>query len=297
MVVSAIIAILIQATLPVDPAHTMQLPWDDCVDHYGKNTAEVQIQACSEIINSYIPDENDLAVAHSNRALSYASIENYELAIIDFDRSIELNQTDHWPIYNRAISSIKLNDDNTALNYMNRAINLKPNFFEALLERGQIHLRQENLLLALSDFDRVVELSPNNSVAHAFRGIALWNQGKTREAIQAFERAQRLDPDTLGVAENLQRLRAIQEAGPRREMTTYRDCVLAAASRLERSGERADIVASAAIETCRTERATFENAAQENWDWRMARRVAEISQEELTKAAQARVVELRSRRR
>ncbi len=313
-------------------AHSQEvaLPWEICTDESESHTGVQQIAACSTIIASSDTTPENLSIALQNRGLSFVGESNYERAIVDFDRALSITPENAWLHYNRALASyhsgdfegsIRFNtqaiqrdarfakayhnrgnaylandDRESALRDYNEAVLLDGALRDALINRGRLHLERDNYALALADFDAVVRLSPSDAVGHAFRGMVLAEKGELRDAVAAFERALRLDPETPGVQANLAMLRERQRSAPTAEMTVYRDCVLAAAVRLERSGEDADVVAASAVETCRGPSGLLQAEVTRRSGYRAATTLEAVFRDRLVSEAQARVVEIRSRR-
>lgn len=79
-------------------------------------------------------------------------------------------------------------------------------------------------------------------------------------------------------------------------MAAYRTCVDRAAVRLERSGEAADVVAQAAVESCQETLRTLLNVEAGD-DWRYARVLRERVNAAMVTRAQSHVVSIRADRR
>lgn len=104
---------------------------------------------------------------------------------------------------------------------------------------------------------------------------------ETNRSAQGPERTQRLAPgDPVGQA----------------AVSAYRECVLRSAVRLERSGETADIVAAASVESCQAERSGMVRTIAGD-DWRYANVLGPTVDERVLSEAQARVVSIRATRR
>jgi len=86
-------------------------------------------------------EPNDTRV-YTNRGLTYRMLKNYERALEDFNRSLELNPL--WPdtFYGRSLTYYDLGDIRSAIEDCDRAITLKPDFKQAVRFK-QFLLRQE----------------------------------------------------------------------------------------------------------------------------------------------------------
>ncbi len=96
------------------------------------------------------PHDELAYIAYLVRGLIDRTLENYENALIDFDRAIEL----------------------------------RPDHPEAYLLRGQVHDFLDEHEEAVADYTKAIELKPGFAKAYAHRGFALEALGKSRHAIE-----------------------------------------------------------------------------------------------------------------
>jgi tetratricopeptide (TPR) repeat protein len=94
-------------------------------------------------------------------ALIYALELDFEEAIKEFDKAIELDPKNPDSHYNKGVALYKL------------------------------HRYEE----AIEEFDKAIELDPNNPVYHNNKGNALDDMGKYEEAIEEYDKAIELDPN------------------------------------------------------------------------------------------------------
>jgi tetratricopeptide (TPR) repeat protein len=115
-------------------------------------------------VNAQPPSVEDMAVArdHFNLGVKNGIDENFEDAIIEFQKAIELN----------------------------------PLFAEAFLYKGLAELEMQNYDQAVKDLTITIELDPGFSdQAHYFRGLARYNQDNLESAVDDFTIAIRMNPD------------------------------------------------------------------------------------------------------
>ena len=72
--------------------------------------------------------------------------------------------------YFRAITKMKLEDYNGAISDFNKAIELDPNNAGAYMNRGNTKIKLKDFYGAISDYTKVIELNPNDAVAYCYRG-------------------------------------------------------------------------------------------------------------------------------
>ena len=72
--------------------------------------------------------------------------------------------------YFRAITKMKLEDYNGAISDFNKAIEIDPNNAGAYMNRGNTKIKLKDFYGAISDYTKVIELNPNDAVAYCYRG-------------------------------------------------------------------------------------------------------------------------------
>jgi putative GTP pyrophosphokinase len=90
-----------------------------------------QYETALDDFNKAIELESGDTRVYTNRGLTYRMLKNYERALKDFNKSIELNPL--WPdtFYGRSLTYYDLGNINAALEDCDRAIALKPDFKQA----------------------------------------------------------------------------------------------------------------------------------------------------------------------
>jgi uncharacterized protein YecT (DUF1311 family) len=115
--------------------------WDLCA---GKEhpSADLQIGACTTIIDSGQEMPEDLGIAFGNRGNSYQATRDFRSAVADYDRAIQLNPNDSIMFGNRGIAYGSEGEIERAIADFSEAIRLNPNFAEALAHRGLLRLKK-----------------------------------------------------------------------------------------------------------------------------------------------------------
>ena len=72
----------------------------------------------------------------------------------------------------KGINSIQSEDYQQAIKDFDKAIELNPNLAEAYNNRGLVYGKLGNLQQAIKDFDKAIELNPKYAEAYCWRGIA-----------------------------------------------------------------------------------------------------------------------------
>jgi tetratricopeptide (TPR) repeat protein/predicted aspartyl protease len=127
------------------------------------------------------------SAALRRRGTASAGRRDFDAAIADFDRAIELDAADPENFYERGLALWQSGQPRRAFADFNKVIELEPDHAEALLARGTLRLRGGNDSAATADFQRALTLSPIESdlglrVAAAYQGT-----GKYARAIEQLD--------------------------------------------------------------------------------------------------------------
>jgi len=109
---------------------------------------------------------------YRKRADENSSKGEFDLALDDYGKAIELNSKD-------------------AVSYLNR---------------GRAYSNKKNYDLAIVDFDKTIELSPKDSTAYVMRADLHEKKGNSRQALDDYHKATELDATNEGAKTNLKRL-------------------------------------------------------------------------------------------
>jgi tetratricopeptide (TPR) repeat protein len=214
--------------------------------HYDK-LPEIQIPEYVDKQNIYISafeqsNENiDLTIesltkaiaeAYYNRGLAYLNSGDYDKAITDFNKAIELNPVyvdayyyrglayqfgENYPNYDKAITdfnnAIGLNpvyvdayyyrgsayyhkrDFDRAITDFNKAIGLNPVYVDAYYYRGSAYYFKDDFDRAITDYSKVIELNPVYVDAYYYRGLAYHFKDDDDSAITDYSKWIELKPE------------------------------------------------------------------------------------------------------
>jgi tetratricopeptide (TPR) repeat protein len=144
---------------------------------------------------------------HNDRGVAYLDMKDYPRATADFDRAIELDLRYAVPYNNRArVHVLSTGDHGRAIADLDRSIELNPKYALAFENRGLSYLELKDLVRAVADFDKAIELNPRSARAINARGVAHERQGSRDRAIVDYRRALEADPNFAAARENLTRL-------------------------------------------------------------------------------------------
>ncbi|MFH1440728.1 MAG: tetratricopeptide repeat protein [Candidatus Omnitrophota bacterium] len=130
-----------------------------------------------------------------NRGLTSQIRGDYEQAISDFTKAIEINPNDAHGYNNRGlIYEIKGSYDQAIADF-NKAIEINPDFEGPYCNRGNTYFDIGNYDQALADFSKDIELHPNSSIAYYGRANTYMHRGSYEQAIFDFTKAITITPD------------------------------------------------------------------------------------------------------
>jgi lipoprotein NlpI len=159
---------------------------------------DLRIDACTEIIRSEPVNTKDQAAAFRNRAAGHFEKHEYDLAISDYDRAIELDPKDGRSFTNRCLAYIRMGQydrlhDRTmydrGIRDCDQAISLDPKNAAAFTNRGIAFSIKGQHDRAIQDFDQAISLDPKDAVTFYDRGNEYRNKDQYDRAIQDYDRA------------------------------------------------------------------------------------------------------------
>jgi tetratricopeptide (TPR) repeat protein len=158
-------------------------------------------------------DEGDLSnknliVAHNDRGNAFGKSGEYQKALADFEKVIELKPDDPDAWYNHGLTLKRLGRIDDALENYNETIRLNPKYAKAYNNRGAIYGEKGQFASAISEFNQAIFLNGKDASAYFNRGLAYYSMGNYGKAIEDLERAIELNPDYIKAYENLAWLRA-----------------------------------------------------------------------------------------
>jgi tetratricopeptide (TPR) repeat protein len=110
-----------------------------------------------EILNRLITLNPTIAYAYNNRGFAKYKLGDFEGAIVDFDKSIDLkNDYFYWPPYNRANAKRALGRYKEAIEDFDLSLSYKPNHPEALNDRGETWEKMGERDKAIADYERAL---------------------------------------------------------------------------------------------------------------------------------------------
>jgi tetratricopeptide (TPR) repeat protein len=134
--------------------------------------------------------------AYNNRGILENRMKDYKSAIEDFNRALRGKADREKAYYNRGIAKLNLEDFNGAEEDFSRAIEINPGYSDAYNNRGFVRYEKlADFKGAIHDFDTAIGLSPAEPDLYYNRGNAKMLAGNYESAIADYDRALEIKPD------------------------------------------------------------------------------------------------------
>jgi tetratricopeptide (TPR) repeat protein len=119
----------------------------------------------------------------------------YEANVIKNTFKLERDPHNATLYCDRGAAHLMLQNYDGALSDFNRAIELKPNYADAYSNRGLVHYAQEKYQEALSDYNQAIEISNTDAVYFLNRGQVYRQLGSYEQALADLNRSTALVPN------------------------------------------------------------------------------------------------------
>ena len=129
-----------------------------------------------------------------NRGVTHLQQGEFDKAIAEFTKQIQLNPTSATTYGNRAGAYVGQGDLDKAIDDYTEAIRLDPELAGAYQGRGAAHHCNGEPDKAIADYDEAIRLNPRYAEAYNGRGDAYTEMGKFDKAIADYDEAIRLAP-------------------------------------------------------------------------------------------------------
>ena len=152
---------------------------------YDLGDYEGAVQDCNKAIEL----DPDYASAYYNRGIAKYGLGDYEGAVQDYSKAIELNPDYANAYYNRAYAKDNLGDYEGAVQDYSKAIELSDDCSSAYNNRGVAKHYLGDYKGAIQDYSKAIELDPYDKDAYRNRGLAKMMLGDNDAAREDFRRA------------------------------------------------------------------------------------------------------------
>ena len=133
------------------------------------------------------------AKTYMKRGLARSAASEWDRAISDFSKVIEIEPLNAVAYFNRGNAQQARGEHNRAIADYDKAISIDPRLAEAYNNRGVARQAKGDTTGALADYEQAIENGPQNARAYANRGLTRLFLGQEKDAAKDFERCKLLD--------------------------------------------------------------------------------------------------------
>ncbi len=151
-------------------------------------TPEQEIKMLDELVK----EDGNNAAALYNRAWLYASRNDFEKAVEDYTKAIQLDKGQADIYYNRGLLYLKMKKYDLAVKDFDEAITLNPRDADAYCNRGGVNNQLGKTDLAIRDYTEALKIRPNDTDVFYSRGVVHMSMGSKTKAIEDFKKAARM---------------------------------------------------------------------------------------------------------
>jgi tetratricopeptide (TPR) repeat protein len=192
---------LARAHLYLGNLHALNGEYEAALESYAAALASADVRELA----------SDAAVAYTNRGSIRYALEQYEAALEDLDRALELARQDANAYYHRANVHRALEQQEAALADLDQALELGPEQARAYASRGLVHHNMGAYTAALEDYARALELEPDSAEVYLNRGGTYATLGNFDAALADYARSLELDPQDADAYYNRGTVHAMME--------------------------------------------------------------------------------------
>jgi tetratricopeptide (TPR) repeat protein len=153
-----------------------------------------RITACSARLSHNDLKGKELAITLRNRGQGYAAKRDFDRAIADYDRAIEVDPTDAKSFDWRGGAYFGRRDYDRAIADYDQAIKLDPKNAVTFRNRGVAYRAKRDFDHALADLTQALQINPTDRDSIFERGLTYENKGDYDRGIADFSEVIRIDP-------------------------------------------------------------------------------------------------------
>ena len=112
----------------------------------------------------------------------------------------------------RADDNISKGEYDLAIVDYNKAVELNPKSVPAYFNRGRAFYFKRDFASAIESYSKVIELTPTDSIVYYNRGVSYEKMGDTQKASEDYQKAVELDENNTPAKENLKKIREAEQA-------------------------------------------------------------------------------------
>ena len=133
--------------------------------------------------------------AYCNRGSAYERKDDCVKALRDYDKAAELNPKDPIIYFNRGLIHERNGELDRAIDDLNKAIELNPKYFFAYNRRGAAYYNKGDYEKAAGDLSKTIESGFADAITYYNRGLAYKKLGEKDKAVSDHNKAAELDQE------------------------------------------------------------------------------------------------------
>jgi len=149
-----------------------------------------------------LKDKNDINLKarnyeyYFNRAQDKFELADYEEAILDYNKALELSPTEICLVYSmRGNAKRNLGDFDGAISDQNKALDFDPLYADGYFNRGSAKYKMGDFAGAIEDYTQVIKINPKDSDAFFNRANIKKEIGDMRGACEDWKKGAELDDE------------------------------------------------------------------------------------------------------
>ncbi|MBW2565544.1 MAG: tetratricopeptide repeat protein [Deltaproteobacteria bacterium] len=154
-------------------------------------SARIALELIENVTDQKIKKETAI---HHFKADGYIIERQWDEAIAECDKALEINHKFAMAYIDRGIASVGKREYGRAISDFNKAIEINPTLPGFYLSRGIVYSYKGEYDKAISDFDKTIDLNPKAAMGYYSRGLAYQGKGEYDKAISDFDKAIGLNP-------------------------------------------------------------------------------------------------------
>jgi len=161
--------------------------WDNAITYYTSAIDKEEGKGLSTLV----------AIIYRGRCHAYFNKNEFDKAISDCTRSIELNPVVSDVYHIRASSRRRKGQIDLAIADLTKAIELEPRYADGYVSRGIAYSDKGDLDKAISDYTTALQKEPNSADVYILRGMLYRKLGDYDRAESDYLRAVQLQPESV----------------------------------------------------------------------------------------------------
>lgn len=141
--------------------------------------------------------------AYVNRGAAYGQARQYDTAIVDLTKALEMGANKADVYYFRGEVYLGMREYEKSIADLSKSIERDKSYYLAFHMRGVAFLRLEKYTEAVEDLNRAIKLEKNFDESYTMRGIAYSQMKEYKKAIKDWEEAIKINPGNQRQLEGL----------------------------------------------------------------------------------------------